>query len=334
MGGSTLALRYPIMGVVQRQRRLTRGGERLERRAAVVAVGLLALLALLVGAPATRAAQAETDGTAWQGLARSWDDGGGAVAFDDGLAVMLDRALLGVDGAVAVAVKDLVSGRGAVLGGDRELPAASLFKLPVMYAVFEAGLPPFEPLVVTDIAARYDLGTLDLPVGSTLTVAEALDRMVTFSDNTSAILLADRVGPWRVNDDLASLGLRNTHYLEERLTTSASDMLTLLELIAREQAVSPESSHAMLDLLLRQRINDRLPRLLPPSTHVAHKTGNLPGIVNDAGVVYGSQSTLVVTVLVSETQDAGRAADAIAQVARVAYDYFEPDSTRGASAAS
>ena len=42
---------------------------------------------------------------------------------DLGLVTRLDQALAGVDGHVSVAVKDLGSGRGAVLDGDRDLPA-------------------------------------------------------------------------------------------------------------------------------------------------------------------------------------------------------------------
>ena len=75
--------------------------------------------------------------------------------------------LASVDGHVSVAVKDLGSGRGAVLDGDRELPAASLYKLPILFAVFEAGLNMGEALPITDEAREYDSGTLALGVGET-----------------------------------------------------------------------------------------------------------------------------------------------------------------------
>ncbi|MGI9148322.1 MAG: serine hydrolase [Chloroflexota bacterium] len=276
--------------------------------------------------PAATPAGANTTPTTGPTL-RRWDTASTGLVTDAILADRLDQALSGVDGRVSVAVKDLGSGRGAVLEADREMPAASLYKLPVLYSVFQAGLRMSEELTITDEARSYDAGTLELGVGETLTVAEALERMVTISDNASAIMLGSRVGSSRVNADIAALGLDSTHYSLERMTTSAADMLRLLEQVAYGQAVSPAASADMLHLLLRQRVNDRLPRFLPGDVEVAHKTGNLPGTVNDVGILYGPSSTVAVAVLISETTDETTAATAVARVAQAAYLYFggEPE---------
>jgi beta-lactamase class A len=254
---------------------------------------------------------------------RRWDVTSDDIIADPALIGQLDQALAGVEGTVSIAVKDLGSGRGALLDGRREMQAASLFKLPVLYAVFEAGLSLSEPLPITTQALSYDLGTMELGAGESLTVAEALERMITISDTTSAIMLGNRVGAGRITRDLAALGMDTTHYSLERMTTSAEDMLTLLEAIARGRAVSSAASADMLHLLLRQRVNDRLPRLLPDDVRVAHKTGNLPGIVNDVGIVYGPTSTVAVAALVSDTSNEAAAAAAIARVALIAHGYFE-----------
>jgi beta-lactamase class A len=254
---------------------------------------------------------------------RQWSIRTPGVVDDPALAGRLDQALASVDGHISVAVKDLASGRGAVLDGDRELPAASLYKLPVLYSVFDAGLGMGESLLITDEARSYDAGTMELGVGETLTVAEALERMITLSDNTSAVMLGSRVGGIRINTTLAALGMEETHYSLERMNTSALDMLHLLELMARGKAVSAAASSDMVHLLLRQRVNDRLPRLLPDNVQVAHKTGNLPGTVNDVGILYGPSTTLAIAALISDTVDEATAANAIARVAQSAYAYFD-----------
>jgi beta-lactamase class A len=254
---------------------------------------------------------------------RRWDTAASDVQVEPLLVGQLDQALAGIEGTVSIAVKDLGSGRGAVLDGSREMQAASLFKLPVLYTVFEAGVPLGESLLITEEARSYDLGTMELGVGETLTVAEALERMVTISDTTSALMLAGRVGSARITRDIAAVGMDTTHYSLERMTTSSLDMLDLLELIARGRAVSPAASADMLHLLLRQKVNDRLPRLLPDDVRVAHKTGNLPGIVNDVGILYGPNSTVVVAALVSDTSNEAAAAAAIARVGLIASSYFE-----------
>ncbi|MBV9354520.1 MAG: serine hydrolase [Chloroflexi bacterium] len=277
--------------------------------------------AAAVARPTASGATSAPDATA-VALQRGWQ-GADGITYDPVLAGLLDTAFSAVDGNIGVVVKDLGTGRGVTLDGDAEMPSASLFKLPVLYSVFDAGVPFDDQLLITDAIKAYDLGTLELGPGETLTVAEALERMVTVSDNASAILLADRVGGAQVNNDLANLGLKSTHYGADRLTTSAADMTALLELMARGQAVSPAASADMIHLMLRQRVNDRLPKLLPDEAQVAHKTGNLDGIVNDVGIVYGPHSTFIVSALVSDTRDEAAAADGIARAAQAAYTYFE-----------
>ena len=254
---------------------------------------------------------------------RQWDSAAPGIVLDPLLAGRLDQALLGVDGHIGVAVKDLGSGRGAALSGSLELPAASLYKLPVLYTVFDVGLSMTEDLPISEEALSYDAGTMELGAGETLTVAEALERMVTLSDNTSAIMLGSRVGAAHVNASIAALGMETTHYSLERMTSSAMDMLHLVELVAQGKAVSASASADMVHLLLRQRVNDRLPRLLPTDVQVAHKTGNLPGTVNDVGIVYGPSSTVAIAVLVSDTSDEAAAATGIARAALAAYTYFD-----------
>ncbi len=207
-----------------------------------------------------------------------------------------------------------------------EYEAASLFKLPVMFEVFkqrEAGLLSFdEQLLLTERHVAYDLGTLDRAAGSTIRLDEAVERMITISDNSSAILLTDRVGAFTLNQELVTLDLPHTRIRLDDLKTSPADMLRLLEMIALGEAVNPKASGEMVRLMAQQRVNDRIPSLLPGGTIVAHKTGNLPGVVNDVGIVYGPSGPFVVAVLVDGTTDEAEATRAAADIALMAYRRF------------
>src|SRR5712691_8681586 len=86
---------------------------------------------------------------------RHWDAAAPGIVVDPVLASRLDQVLLGVEGHVGLAIKDLGSGRGAVLGGNLELAAASLYKLPVLFTVFDVGLRMAEDLQITDEALSY-----------------------------------------------------------------------------------------------------------------------------------------------------------------------------------
>ena len=55
---------------------------------------------------------------------------------------------------------------------------------------------------------------------------------------------------------------------------------------------------------------------------VAHKTGNLPGVVNDAAVVAYPEGEFVIVAMVSDTQDEDQAALTIAELARTCFDFF------------
>ncbi|MBI4492670.1 MAG: serine hydrolase [Chloroflexi bacterium] len=231
-----------------------------------------------------------------------------------------------------VAIKELSTGRGLLVNSETEFYAASLFKLPLMYEVLhqweQGALELDETLVLSARHVEFDLGTLDRGEGEAYSLGQALERMVTLSDNASAILLQDRVGAWRANQSMQQLGLRHTFVLADRLTTSPGDMLVFFEALARQTALDPTSSAAMVHLLLRQKVNNRLPLLLPRDTPVAHKTGDWPGNVHDAGIVYAPRATFVLAVLTDQVEHSGQTAETIARLAKAVYDYFGQLPTR------
>ena len=91
----------------------------------------------------------------------------------------------------------------------------------------------------------------------------------------------------------------------------------------------------MLRILLKQTLNDRLPRFLPPGTRVAHKTGTLSGFRNDAGILYvGDDQHVAVTVFsqwdskavkgdpIAERQRIYEIDSAFGHIGRAIYDYY------------
>jgi beta-lactamase class A len=221
-----------------------------------------------------------------------------------------------------VVVKSLVSGAVAEVNSHKRFETASLFKLWVMYEVHkqvELGLVDMdEELLVTPYYASWDAGSLPVEICDTLTVREALWAMITYSDNASGFLLRDKVGMENIHRDLQALGLTESAFRPENVTSTAADMVRFLEMVALQAAVSREASREMLDLMLAQEVRDRLPALLPPDTEVANKTGNLPEVTHDVGIVYSPQPTYIIAVLSDENGDA----QFIALLSRAIYDYF------------
>lgn len=87
-------------------------------------------------------------------------------------------------------------------------------------------------------------------------------------------------------------------------------------------AERPEVGRRMLDDMAHPIYHVGLPGELPPQVTVAHKDGDVSGVANDVGVVYGSRPfTLVVLSKDIPDPDAGFAD--IARVSRIVYDYQE-----------
>jgi len=102
-------------------------------------------------------------------------------------------------------------------------------------------------------------------------------------------------------------------------------MSELLVKIFRSEAASEKSCRDMLEILKLQQFNDRIPRYLPDSVVVAHKTGEIGFTINDAGIIYEGKSHIVITIFalkanvnVSDEETKNR----MAEIARVIYDFF------------
>lgn len=113
--------------------------------------------------------------------------------------------------------------------------------------------------------------------------------------------------------------------------TTPSDMGALLEIVARgtqggtaepSARLSPAVCRQMLDIMRRQQIRDRLPLLLPPGVEIAHKTGSVSRISNDAGILYTDAGPCVVAVFVKDLADDLEGRMAIARVGRAVYEAF------------
>jgi beta-lactamase class A len=120
---------------------------------------------------------------------------------------------------------------------------------------------------------------------------------------------------------------RGTFYQDRRDTATPEGMARLLARISRGEALGPERTTQLLDILLRVETGTmRLKGLLPPGVAVRHKSGSLGlGVANDVGIIDlpDGAGRVVVAVFVKEsTADVVAQERAIAQIARATYDYF------------
>lgn len=232
-------------------------------------------------------------------------------------------------GSVAVAVRDLTDGSVAAVNADRTVPAASLFKLPILVEVLKQQrlrrLDPEQKLEILPSHWTDGSGVLQARVGERVSVRELTRLMIQESDNIAALVLLDAVGAENVNATMDSLGLTSTRVRNREQgeagahTTSARDMARLLETAATGQLIDPQTSEEALRLLETRQAQSWLTQSLPWWVKVAHKWGELPGVRNDAGVIYTPDRTFIVVVLANGGSPDGQLR-AIVETARAAYE--------------
>ena len=98
------------------------------------------------------------------------------------------------------------------------------------------------------------------------------------------------------------------------------DLGLLLEDIERRTTLSAASCDAMIDIMKRQKYSDRIPQQLPEGTAVAHKTGSLRGIRNDAGIAYTPNGAYCIAVCSKRLSDTVAGAAALAQISKAVWE--------------
>lgn len=250
------------------------------------------------------------------------------------LKAQISAFLLGKNGDYAVYVKDLMpeGTRDVRINSDQSFEAASLYKLYLMAATYTA-ISRGEITMETEISAKLShlediLGSVDYGYQhlsseevATYTVKECLDRIARISDNYAAIMLAEKVGWDSVQKAADEIGATNTS-IKTPISTSAQDVGLLLEKIYKGEMVSFEQSESMIDFLATAQVNNRIPALLPKEVKVAHKTGELSQVRNDAGIVFLQGNPYVIVLMSKNLKYEDEGIENLAEISKIVYDYF------------
>lgn len=182
-----------------------------------------------------------------------------------------------------------------------QVPAASTIKLAVLLACLRAvesgSLDLDQPLRIPPRRAGGAGSLRFTPSVDVLSLRELLALMVSLSDNTATNVVVELLGMSAVNRAAAEAGAAHTvmrrmladaHAVtmgRDNMTTAADQLRLLRALGWPGPGLSARSTELARDLLASQQFNDRLPELLDPEWTVLHKTGELPGIRHDVGIV-------------------------------------------------
>jgi beta-lactamase class A len=171
-------------------------------------------------------------------------------------------------------------------------------------------------------------------INTQVALKDLMYSMITVSSNLATNVLIELVDAKKVTASMRDLGADNIEVLrgvEDQKaydlglsnSTTAKDLLIIMEAIATNKAGTKEDCDNMVDILKDQRFNDIIPHNLPKDVEVAHKTGWITGVHHDAGIVYLPNGRSYVLVLLSKNiQDSDKGPQQLADISKTFYDYM------------
>ena len=254
-------------------------------------------------------------------------------------------------GDFAVAFKMLDEKEEAFFINERiNFHAASTMKTPVMIEVFKQAAENKFNLddsieiknefksIVDGSAYSLDLSDdsgeeLYSFIGQKKTILQLVFDMITVSSNLATNILIELVGTENVtktmrsigaNDILVLRGVEDSKAFQLGLNNivTAYDLMLIYEALLNNKFLGDSLTNEMINILLQQKHNSRIPAKLPPEVKAAHKTGSITGVGHDSGIIFLPNGRKYVLVLLSKNvKDEKAVMEVQADVSRIIYDY-------------
>ncbi|SDK60393.1 serine hydrolase [Natronorubrum texcoconense] len=234
--------------------------------------------------------------------------------------------------------------------------AASLVKLPILYALYrtyDGRLADLDrPHSIAPENRVGGDGLFHLLSDPTPTTEDLATAMISVSDNAATNELIDHLGFDAIDEGAADLGLEGTRLGRKMMQTPAvdpsaaaletdraspiesnghryvnwvtpRDCATLLSDIHGGRTLSSAAYERLARPLAHQHDGSMVPRYLPPDVDILHKTGNLPSVAADAGLLTVGERTVAYAICCDGLEHRGEGVDAIAELSAGVYRILE-----------
>ena len=221
-----------------------------------------------------------------------------------------------IDSVVGVAALHVESGKRVSVRSDERFPMGSVYKFPigitVMREIDRGRMMIDRKVLITP--DQFSVGASwirDEAKGKavTMTIGRLVRAMVGDSDNTACDYLLERVGgpsvvtahmrelgitsldvnrsERSIDKDIRKRGGREAYFKDPRDTSTPDALVTLLlKMHQKKDGLSADSRKYLLDAMtLTGTGPNRIKKAIPTGATLAHKTGTMPGTVNDVGII-------------------------------------------------
>ncbi|PYQ30421.1 MAG: hypothetical protein DMF56_06305 [Acidobacteria bacterium] len=246
------------------------------------------------------------------------------------------------DAVIGVAAVDLQTGRRISVRDTERFPMGSVYKVPIAIEVLRT--QQLERMITIE-PKDFSPGWSPLRDGAdgkpiVMTIEDLAEWMVQASDNTACDALLRIVTPQAVTKRMRELGVRGIridrqeremaadlrkpggvkrYATDPRDTTTPDAMLALFTAIAQKHdGLSPANHAKLMHWMTETTTGPHRIKAGIPNAAIAHKTGTMPGTVNDVAII-DNRIVLAIFTKASTTPDEKAEAD-IAAIARGVYD--------------
>ena len=241
------------------------------------------------------------------------------------------------DGEYSFFFEDLTSGFVYGYNENVSMTAAGCMKLPIaislIKAVEEKKADFMDKINISSADKVYGTGIIHEFNERDYTLFELLVIMLIQSDNTAANKIIDIVGMEQINEDIHTMGLKNTKLnrkttdernknVEIENLTSAYDLCKMWKILTDESFLSKENGQMLIDILQRQQIKNKLALYIPDDLkiEISSKTGDKPGVENDTELIVLPKGKFSFTVLSKNIPNSVYGTVTLAKCGKMAWD--------------
>ncbi|MBU3143627.1 serine hydrolase [Clostridium sp. CF012] len=250
---------------------------------------------------------------------------------------VINKSLLNSNSNYALFIKNFTTDEHISINAEVQIPSASIIKLFIMGAAFQGVqenlFTVHDPITIKEEDKMpYSIISL-LETNNTYSIQDLITLMIIQSDNTATNLMISLLSMEYINSFIKNYGMKHTVLARKMMDfsakksgyenyTTADDISKYLNLLYEGKVVNPFYSQKMLDIMSNQLDGSMMKRELPVEIHIAHKTGDLPYMKHDVGIVYTPKGDYIFSMFTWDAMDDICGKKLIGTVSKSVYDYL------------
>lgn len=268
-----------------------------------------------------------------------------------------------ITGTKALYIKDIETNEEITLNHEERFHAASIIKIFYLYEalkqVQENRLQLSQLFKLPESEKVGGAGVLDILHNNIdLTLEDILHLMIDVSDNTATNMMFDILGKDNINNSLKEINIKDTFVARKLMKvipgihsyTTAKDAGKMLEEFDDPKVLKKEYANKAIEILSKQQYNETIPKKLfkcgscgkliqnmntcdncktfigdidPEPVLFPHKTGEISGVVHDAGIMYAYNKRVIIVILTRDLENNFIGKEVLSEIGVDIYKYLE-----------